>query len=215
VAAGKPRLSVVDAVHPLLAKARPNSLALEGRGCIVTGPNMAGKSTLLRTLGVNALMAQSIFTCTAAGYTGSFLLVRSSMCVADNLAEGKSLYLAEAERALVLIRAVEGGHPVLCLVDELLAGTNAKDRYAASGAILAYLATRDALVVASTHDADLAEALQERLDPRHLDADGSEGAFRLQPGVTRERNALDLLVRLGFPSGVLERLSGGAREGTR
>lgn len=205
-AGGPARLEIRGAVHPLLAGARPNDLALAGRGCVVTGPNMSGKSTLLRTLGVNAVLAQSLFTCAADHYESTFLLVRSSMCVADNLAAGKSLYLAEAERMLVLIRAAEGEHPVLCLVDELLAGTNGSDRAAASAAILGYLASRRCLVVASTHDADMAQALSSTLDPLHFESGKAEHLHRLGPGVTRERNALAILRTLGFPSGILERL---------
>ncbi len=203
---GPARLEILGAVHPLLAGARANDLALAGRGCVVTGPNMSGKSTLLRTLGVNAVLAQSLFTCVADHYEGSFLLVRSSMCVADNLAAGKSLYRAEAERMLVLIRAAEGEHPVLCLIDELLAGTNGSDRAAASAAILGYLASRRCLVVASTHDADMAEALSSTLDPLHFGSGNTGQLHRLDPGVTRERNAVAILRALGFPSGILDRL---------
>jgi MutS domain V len=200
------RLEIVGAVHPLLAGARPNDIRLDGRGCVVTGPNMSGKSTLLRTLGVNAVLAQTLLTCTAARYEGSFLLVRSSMCVADNLAAGKSLYLAEVERMLVLIRAAERGDPVLCLVDELLAGTNSSDRSAASAAILGYLASHRSLVVASTHDADLAESLSASLDPLHFESGSAADSHQVRPGVTRERNAVAILRTLGFPPQVLEAL---------
>jgi hypothetical protein len=207
-AEGPARLDVEEAVHPLLEGARPNSMSLAARGCIVTGPNMAGKSTLLRTLGVNAILAQTLFTCTARRYDASFLVVRSSMCVADSLAAGRSLYLAEAERMLVLIRTAGGSRRALCLVDELFAGTNATDRAAASAAILGYLASRHALVVASTHDADLAESLRNEMDLQHFEA--GDDAFRLQPGVTRERNALQILAALGFPEEVVARLTHGA-----
>jgi len=202
-------LEVKEAVHPLLERATPNSVGLHGRGCLVTGTNMAGKSTFLRTLGVNAVLAQTLFTCTCARYAASPLRVLSSMCVADSLAEGKSLYLAEAERLLAIIRSLDSGRPSLCLIDELLAGTNATDRSAASSAILAYLAARDALVVAATHDPELAEGLRDRLDGYHFDGAGggaSGTAHRLLPGITRERNAVSLLVGLGYPSEILDRL---------
>ncbi len=167
---------------------------------------MSGKSTFLRTLGVNAVLAQTLLTCAAVHYEGSFLLVRSSMCVADNLAAGKSLYLAEAERMLVLIRAAEGEHSVLCLVDELLAGTNSSDRAAASAAILGYLASHRSLVVASTHDADLAESLSASLAPLHFESGSAADSHRVRPGVTRERNAVAILRSLGFPPQVVEAL---------
>lgn len=212
---GDATLVVEDAVHPLLKDATPNSVALGRRGCLVTGMNMAGKSTFLRTLGVNALLAQTLCTCTCARYEATRLRVLSSMAIADSLEAGESLFLAEGRRLLDLVRATDGETP-LCLIDEMLAGTNATDRAVASRAILEHLAAKGAIVVAATHDPDLAESLMPILDSYHLGhapGDASAPVHRLHPGLSRARNALGLLETLGYPADVLAAM--GATKATR
>ncbi len=203
---GDATLVVDDAVHPLVEDATPNSVVLGRRGCLVTGMNMAGKSTFLRTLGVNALLARTLCTCTCARYEATPLRVLSSMAIVDSLEAGESLFLAEGRRLLDLVRATDGEETPLCLIDEMLAGTNATDRAVASRAILEHLAARGAIIVAATHDPDLAESLIPVLDSYHFGhgpGDASAPVHRLHPGLSRARNALGLLETLGYPAEVL------------
>ena len=206
---GPARLELTDGVHPLLDDPVPSSLSLTGRGCLITGANMSGKSTLLRTLGINALFAQTIFTCPARQYRASPLGIISSMRVGDDILAGRSHYLAEAERLLALIRKGDSGEPTLCLIDELLSGTNAAERLAASRAILDYLADRGLLVVAATHDLDLTESLRDRYESYFFADDFSRDDlrfdYRLRPGVVTTRNAVRLLERLGYPKEIIAR----------
>jgi len=207
---GAPRLEIEDGTHPLLDGAIPNSVILS-RGALVTGANMAGKSTFLRLLGINAVLAQSIGTCTARRYRATRLRVLSSMRTADDVTRGKSHYLAEAERLHTLVRLV-GSEPTLCLIDELLSGTNAVERLAASAAILEYLSQAGALVVAATHDLELAEQLQVVYDPYNF-ADnfadrGLHFDHRIRVGLATTRNAILLLERLGYPQEVVARARG-------
>ncbi len=209
---GPPMVDLVDGVHPLIDDPVPNSIALTTRGCIVTGANMSGKSTLLRTLGINAILAQSLVTCTARGYRATPLRVATSMRVGDDVATGKSRYLAEAERLLTIVRLTASDTPTLCLVDELLSGTNAVERLAASRAILDFLASHGLLVVAATHDLELTEYLAERFDSVHFADDfrRNDLAFdhRLRRGVATTRNAIHLLERLGYPEEIVSRARG-------
>jgi hypothetical protein len=209
---GPARLEMTEGVHPLLDDPVPASLTLSGRGCLITGANMSGKSTLLRTLGINALFARTIFTCTARRYRATPLGVISSMRVGDDILAGRSRYLAEAERLLALVRKGDVGEPALCLIDELLSGTNAAERLAASRAILDYLAGRGLLVVAATHDLELTESLRDRYDSYFFADDVSRDDlrfdYRLRPGVAETRNAIRLLERLGYPSTIVARARG-------
>lgn len=170
---------------------------------------MSGKSTFLRVLGVNTVLAQSIGTCFARRFEASRLRVLCSMRASDDVVSGKSRYLAEAERLRAVVEQAEDGGPTLCLIDELLSGTNASERLAASEAILEHLRAAGALVVAATHDLELAAQLQGSFDTYNFANDfaGDDLRFdhRIRLGPARNRNAIELLARLGYPPRLVER----------
>jgi len=98
-------LMIKEMWHPLLEEPVRNSIDIREKGVIVTGSNMSGKTTFLRTLGVNSILAQTIYTCLARSYVGNYFRIFSSVNEVDNLMEGKSYYLVEAERLLKMIRS--------------------------------------------------------------------------------------------------------------
>ena len=201
-------LEVGDAFHPLLGSPVPNSISLAGRGCLITGSNMSGKSTFLRTLGVNAVLAQSVFTCPAACYKGSLFRVISSISQTDDLIEGKSHYVVEAERLLAMIRSSEGAIPTLCIIDEVLCGTNSRERLAAAEEILLYLAKSNALVVAATHDVELVNRMSQSYASYHfsdyVDDNGLHFDYLLRSGKATTTNAIRLLEYLSYPGEIVE-----------
>jgi hypothetical protein len=205
---GRLALQVEELFHPLLPSPVPNSISLDARGTLITGSNMSGKSTFLRALGVNAILAQTVHICVAKRYRASRLRVLSSMRSADDLLRGKSTYWAEAERLLEIVQTVDGKEPSLCLIDELLAGTNSEERLAVSAEVLDFLSRQGALLVSTTHDVELTTQLQHALDCYHfMDHASAEGVhfdYRLRPGVARARNAIRLLGILGFPPHIVE-----------
>jgi len=210
-------LRIQSGVHPLLADAVPNTLDLPGGSCFVTGSNMSGKSTFLRTIGLNAVLAQTLSVCSAEGYEASLFEIRTSIAHADDLSAGKSFYYAEAERLLGLIRAGDGPLPTLCVIDELLRGTNSVERLAAGEEILAYLAEKNALVIVATHDLELVDRLAGRYTGYHF-SDRAQGGhlqfdYRLRPGTPKERNAIAILEQIGFPATLVERARARAGEG--
>lgn len=201
-------------VHPLLAEAVPNSIALPpGRGVLVTGSNMSGKSTLLRTAGVAAVMAQTLHTCLAGSYEAPVFHVRSAIGRADDLLSGRSYYLAEVEALLALVSAAGSDAPHLFLLDELFRGTNAVERIAAGRAVLEELAGLRRggphVVIAATHDSELVDLLAGSYAAYHFGDDvGPDGLIfdhRLRPGPATTRNAIALLRQYGAPQRLLER----------
>ena len=208
--------------HPLLSEAVPNTITLSpSRGVLVTGSNMSGKSTFLRTVGVAAVMAQTIRTCLAAEYDAPIFRVRSCIGRADDLVAGKSYYIVEVEAVLGLVRASAEPDPHLFLLDELFRGTNAVERISAGQAVLRELigggaAGKRHIAIAATHDGELVDLLRETFEAYHFgDSVGPDGlvfSHRLQPGPATTRNAIALLRLHGAPDRVLSRAMSCAAE---
>jgi hypothetical protein len=208
--AGSPMV-FTDVRHPLVDAPVPNSITLgPPHGVLVTGSNMSGKTTLLRTLGVTTVLAQTINTCLATAYEAPVVRVRSCIGRADDLSHGKSYYQVEVEAVLALVQASRSAEPHVFLFDELFRGTNAVERIAAAEAVLRELATTHThVVVTATHDGELVDLLREDYVPYHFtDSLGSRGLvfeYRLQPGPATTRNAITLLKLNGAPDGLISR----------
>ncbi len=207
---------LADLCHPLVDAPVPNSITLAPPfGVIVTGSNMSGKSTFLRAVGVNVVLAQTINMCLASKYEAPRFIVRSCIGRSDDITTGKSYYIVEVESVLALVKASESAAPHLFLFDELFRGTNAVERIAAGEAVLAeLLTTADGrppvhLVLAATHDRELVDLLRESYAAFHLaDSVGSDGlvfTYKLEPGPATTRNAIALLQLKGAPARLVER----------
>ncbi|NOZ93787.1 MAG: hypothetical protein GXP47_03470 [Acidobacteria bacterium] len=196
-------------VHPLLEDPVPYDFAM-GRGkVLVTGSNMSGKTTFLKALGVNAVLAQVCHRALAASYALPLLRAVTSIGRADNLVEGKSYYMAEVESVERIVRAADQSEPHLMLLDEIFRGTNTVERIAAGFGVLSYLARGRHLVFVATHDGELVELLEERYDACHFsETVGEDGLcfdYTIRPGPSTRSNALALLELAGFPSEVTRR----------
>ncbi|MGH9416428.1 MAG: MutS-related protein [Terriglobales bacterium] len=206
----EPVLAITAARHPLLEEAVPNSLDLRSAGVVVTGSNMSGKTTFLRTVAVNALLAQTIGRCRAEHYRGQRLRIFSLLDQSDDLSTGTSYYLAAAERMRTLVQLAEEPATVLALVDEPLDGTNSAERFAASQAILRYVAERSGRVLVTTHDLELARLLEScgLFTSHHFsdyaDATGMHFDYTMHPGLAYHANAIAVLVMLGFPKAITD-----------
>lgn len=203
--------------HPLIAPSAVigNDVHLEGAGSllVVTGSNMAGKTTLLRSLGANVVLAQAGGPVCARAMTWRAMRVRTSIHVRDALNEGVSLFLAELRRLQSIVRAAEEPAaretPVLALLDEVLHGTNSRDRRTATRAILARLHAAGAVSAITTHDLELADEPALAPSTRHLHfreeylvgADGAPAMrfdYLARDGKATSANALALLAALGL-----------------
>ncbi|WP_242845983.1 MutS-related protein [Clostridium novyi] len=201
-------LSVTNLEHPLIQNAIPNSIDINNFGIIITGSNMSGKSTFLRTVGVNALLAQTIYTCIADSYSSSIFNIITSIKPGDDLLGGKSYYLAEAEALLRIINASNENIPCLCMIDEIYRGTNPIERINASYEILNYLSSHNALTLVATHDLQLTKMtngykcyyFKEDVTNTGLTFD-----YKIKEGISPTRNAVKILKFLGYPSEIINK----------
>jgi len=205
--------SVCGAWHPLVDAPVANDGELRmGAGLIITGANMSGKSTYLRTLGLAAVLARTLDTCPATSWTGPAFTVRSLIGRNDDLATGKSYYQVEAEGVVDMLRRAQSSVPTLFLLDELLRGTNTVERLAAGEAVLrGLLDTTTGLsrhvVVVATHDGELVSMLQELYTPVHFRETVTDGAlqfdFKRHEGPATTRTAIALLQAAGASDAVV------------
>ena len=204
-------LEVRGAKQPLLEDPVPASITCGRNVVIITGSNMGGKSTLLRNIGNNAVMAQTIATTTTSYHRGTFFRVTTSISRTDDLIAGKSFYYVEAERILRIMQSFSKKMPTLCIIDGLLSGTNSAERLHASEAIIHYLATQNVLAIIATHDLELADRLNGVCDLYHftdnVDETGLKFDYLLKPGIATTRNAIALLKYLGYPKEITEEAS--------
>jgi DNA mismatch repair ATPase MutS len=195
--------------HPLIAEPVANSISINNSGIVLTGSNMSGKSTFLRTIGVNALFAQTICTCLAESYRGSYFKILSSISPTDDLLVGKSYYLGEAEAVLRIIKSCEESLPSLCIIDEIFRGTNPIERVSASAEILNYLISHNSLPIVATHDLELTEIVDKDYEcyyfTEDVDEEGLKFDYLIRKGVSPTRNAIKLLKYLGYPEEIIEK----------
>ncbi len=177
-----------------------------GRALVVTGSNMSGKSTLLRSIGVATAMAMAGGPVCAERLVLGPVRLATSMRVSDSLVEGASRFYAELRRLKLVVDMASRGPGVLFLLDEVLYGTNARERLIGSRATLAWLLDHGALGAVSTHDlalADLEGPLAERVRNVHFEEQVSGDAmtfdYKLREGVVTSSNALRLMRQLGLP----------------
>ena len=203
VDAGK-HLSAEQVYHPLLESPVANSIDIRDRGVLITGSNMSGKTTFIRTLGVNAVLAQTLFTTCADAWQSPMLTVRTSIGRSDSVVEGKSYYLAEAESVRSLITAKHDGRQHLFLLDEIFRGTNTSERVAAGYAVLRHLNLGNDLVVVATHDIELVGLLGDAYDVHHFREEIGDETItfdhRIRSGPSSTTNAIAMLGLLGYPA---------------
>ncbi len=192
--------------HPLIPNCVRNSVVLDAERplLIVSGSNMSGKSTFLRTVGINAVLAFAGSPVRAKSFELSLFQIGASLRIADSLQEGESHFSAEIKRIRMMMDQAEKG-PSLFLIDEILHGTNSHDRLAGTEAILEQLLARNAMGLITTHDLALTR-LGTEVDLRavnmHFQDHIQNGAMRfdytIKPGVVQGSNALELMRLYGL-----------------
>ena len=201
-------IDIEGAVHPLLKKPVSNSVVVDSGGVLITGSNMSGKTTFLKTIGINAILAQTINICLANEYNASFFQIKTLIGRKDNVIEGKSYYLDEINALLRIIKALEKEVPCLCLLDEIFRGTNSVERISASAEVLLYLAKHHCLIFAATHDLELTELVKSSYRNFHflekITEEGISFNYKLMRGSSTTRNAIKLLRHVGYPEEIAD-----------
>jgi DNA mismatch repair ATPase MutS len=198
----------IEIGHPLIpAVSRvTNDFSMVGSGkmAIITGSNMAGKSTFLRSLGVNYVLAGIGAPVCARQMSFCDVKLISSMRVADNLAENTSTFYAELKKLQYIIEAVDHKEHVLILLDEVLRGTNSTDRHKGTRALVRQLIRQDAVALVATHDTDLAhsESKDHAVSNYHFEGkilnDELYFDYKIKKGVCESLNATTLMKKIGI-----------------
>jgi hypothetical protein len=187
-------VELAQVVHPLLADASALDFGMREQGVFISGQNGVGKSTLLRTVGLNLVTARAFGFCYAARAVTPQLPVYSSMQNEDALGAGESFYMAELRRGQELL-ALAAQRPAIFIIDEIFRGTNYLESVSAAAAVLHTLAEQGRVVVAS-HHLVLASLLSDYLQPWCVRR--SEGQWQLTPGLLQDTNGIALLTERGF-----------------
>jgi hypothetical protein len=194
--------------HPLIRpqKRVKNSFNLSGRGeiAMITGSNMAGKSTFLRTVGLNLVLALIGAPCCASNGRVSCMNIFTSMRTQDNLEEGISSFYAELKRIEQLLKLIESGEPIFFLLDEMFKGTNSQDRYKGGVSLIKQLSELNAFGIISTHDLEMAEYAAKHLTLANYSFNSAinDGDmtfdYILTPGICTDFNASELMKKSGI-----------------
>ena len=204
-----PLLHAEEFAHPLLPRDRAvrNTLKLDRhlQLIVISGPNMAGKSTFIRSVGVNVVLAQAGAPVRARSMTLSPLTVAASICVLDSLQGGLSRFYAEILRLKEIDALSRKSIPVLFLLDELLSGTNSHDRRTGTESMVRSLVARNAIGLVTTHDlalAEIANGLHGHAANYHFEDRYEDGKlhfeYKLTPGIVQTSNALQLMRSIGL-----------------
>jgi DNA mismatch repair ATPase MutS len=180
----------------------------DGKSVLISGSNMSGKTTFIRTIGINTILAQTINTVCAKQFITPRLKVHSAIRIADSLLDDTSFYYKEVKTIKKMLAESESEHQNLFLLDELFKGTNTVERISSGKAVLSYLSREENLVIVSTHDIELTELLSNTYNYFHfvesIENDLLTFDYKLKDGKSMNTNAIRILEINKFPNEVTE-----------
>lgn len=207
VSVGQKQILAGEVYHPLIINCVKNSIQVEGKSILLTGSNMSGKTSFIRTIGINVISGLTINTCFAGHFVIPRMSVFSAIRISDDLLNDKSYYFEEVLTIKEMIDQSEKGKPTLFLLDEIFKGTNTIERISAGKAVLSYLTQSENIVFVSTHDIELADLLldeyelyhfSEKVDQKTVDFD-----YKLKEGRLKNRNAIRILQINDYPEVII------------
>lgn len=209
------KIEMKDIVHPLLTDPVPNTVTIP-KSALITGSNASGKSTFVKALAVNAILAQTINTCTASKFCIKPSFIVTSMAVSDNTETGESYYIAEIKSLKRILDGLSKDIRCLCFIDEILKGTNTIERIAASAAILDYLKNKNCLVLVATHDIELTEMIDSAYGnyhfQEHITENGINFDYKIYEDRATTKNAIRLLEFMDYDRQITEKANKLAQE---
>lgn len=202
----KRMISIEDLYHPLLSNPVCNSLNLE-KNCIITGSNASGKSTFIKAVAVNVILAQTIHTVTARKMILPPARMITSMAVADDIMSGESYFMKEIKYLKRILETISEEEMTICAIDEILRGTNTEERIAASKAILDELSKKNCIAFVASHDKELTDGWNKKYVNYHFSEEfGEEDIlfdYKIKEGPANTKNAIRLLEYVKFPAEVI------------
>lgn len=202
------KLEVANIYHPLIENCVRNSLILNGKSVLLTGSNMSGKTSFIRTLGLNVITGLTINTCFASSMAFSRVCVYSAIRISDDLMNDKSYYFEEVLTIKEMIDKRDNGKQNLFLLDEIFKGTNTVERISAGKAVLSSLAGNNNIVFVSTHDIELTDMLADDYELYHfseiVNDKNVDFDYKLKEGKLKNRNAIRILQINDYPDDVIK-----------
>lgn len=193
--------------HPLILDCINNSIEVDKKSILLTGSNMSGKTTFIRTVGINVIVGLTINTCFAEHFSMPRTRIYSAIRISDDLMNDKSYYFEEVSTIKDMLDKSEEGIPNLFLLDEIFKGTNTIERIAAGKAVLSVLSGKNNIVFVSTHDIELADLLKDEYVLFHFSEAVDNKAiyfdYKLKEGKLRIRNAIRILQINGYPERII------------
>jgi len=196
-----------EVYHPLINNCIANSIIVDKKSILLTGSNMSGKTSFIRTIGINTITALTLNTCFANCFSLPQMKIFTVIRISDDLLNDKSYYFEEVLAIKEMISQSDTDEPILFLLDEIFKGTNTIERISAGKAVLSYLTKGNNIVFVSTHDIELTDLLKneyelyhfsEKVDDKTVDFD-----FKLKEGKLTNRNAIKILDINGYPKSII------------
>ncbi|MBK3496327.1 hypothetical protein JFL43_15945 [Viridibacillus sp. YIM B01967] len=204
-------LSFKNMFHPLIKNPVTNTSML-GKSTLITGSNASGKSTYIKAIAINTILAQTINTVLAENWTMKPSYIVTSMAIQDNVLDGDSYFIAEIKSLKRIIQLCEQGKPCISFIDEILKGTNTIERIAASAAMMEWLSLNKGMNIIASHDIELTEMARKAYTNYHFSESIENGKvqfdYTIHSGPSKTRNAIKLLEIMDYPQSITEKANG-------
>ena len=197
-----------EVYHPLIADCVRNCIRVDGKSILLTGSNMSGKTSFIRTIAINVITGLTINTCFAEEFSMPRMRVFSAIRISDDLMNDKSYYFEEVLTIKEMIDHSINGQPNLFLLDEIFKGTNTIERISAGKAVLSSLTKAENMVFVSTHDIELTDLLKDEYELYHfseiVNAKTVDFDYKLKEGKLKTRNAIRILQINDYPKHIIK-----------
>ena len=202
------KFDIVDLYHPLIKDCKRNGITIKDKNVVITGGNMSGKTTFLKTVGINVLLARTINFTFSSKFELPYLRIFSSIHNEDRLSEGVSFFMDELLRTKEVIESLSSSAGIiLILIDEIYRGTNSKDRITLASSVLNFLAGKNCMVLVTTHDPDIIKFVKPNFEPFYFDNSFKDNKvvfdYKIHKGIQLKTNVVQLIKSLDFPEEIV------------